>query len=257
MTADGRWRLPHALAKVLYVFKKKNRSNSSKPDSVSDYSDSDVPQTPPIPKLLLPERSSTSDEDDCFNRLRAASVDTTSEEVYLNTVNRRSRSFDASSEQTSEENAEVVRLARTKRRPSDLPKPCIHCLYIRDQTRRDASASPTADLWEESEIDSVDSSPRTSDVSLDREMSTDSEGSPRTCSGMYLQVPILKPRSTSLDATIIRGIPDGERRPSFDMDMLDVPKQPRATSVDVSLPTKHSACYRALQSRSTGALQPR
>ena len=61
-----------------------------------------------------------------------------------------------------------------------------------------------------------------------------------------LKVPMLKPRSSSLDAGYrnLHGAGD-ERRASMDTDLLDVPITQRSSSVDVSLPTETDT-YKAM-----------
>ena len=69
-----------------------------------------------------------------------------------------------------------------------------------------------------------------------------------------LEVPLVKQRSSSMDAAYLQpGIMD-DRRASLDVDMmLDVPKQPRSSSVEVSLPTPDEAHYKAIRSPSTAS----
>ena len=64
-----------------------------------------------------------------------------------------------------------------------------------------------------------------------------------------LQVPILKPRSSSMDAAYMQNGCCDDRRCSLGADLLDVPVQPRSSSVDVSLPTEKSAHYTAIPSK--------
>lgn len=71
--------------------------------------------------------------------------------------------------------------------------------------------------------------------------------------GTSLQVPHVKPRSASMDASYLQPGTMDDRRASLDVDMLDTPKQPRSSSVEVSLPTEESSCYRAITSPSTAS----
>ena len=85
--------------------------------------------------------------------------------------------------------------------------------------------------------------PATGSSDLSREPSEE-EG----CSVVTLTVPMWKPRSSSMDAAYLSvNTTYDERRGSFDPAcMLDVPKQPRSSSVDVTLPTPETGRYKAI-----------
>ena len=51
-----------------------------------------------------------------------------------------------------------------------------------------------------------------------------------------------------MDAAYAPMVGYDERRGSLDPEMLDVPKQPRSSSVDVSLPTSETRRYKAITS---------
>ena len=56
-----------------------------------------------------------------------------------------------------------------------------------------------------------------------------------------------------MDASYLQPGVFDDRRASLDVDMLDIPKQPRSSSVEVSLPTEESSHYKAITSPSTAS----
>ena len=75
----------------------------------------------------------------------------------------------------------------------------------------------------------------------------DSQRDEDTAGSTMLQVPLLKPRSSSMDAAyLVLPSPTEDRRSSLDDDLLNVPVQHRSSSVDVNLPTESIAQYKAI-----------
>ncbi len=181
-----------------------------------------------------------------------------------------------------------------RRRSLEIPKICIHCVHIEALAEAESSRenSPTTligghkfdldksvidnDYWTSdsgSEEDETDDESCGSSGGGERYIPitlsvtpTDSEeaiiisstmvagNKPTYAMNNTLEVPLVKQRSSSMDAAYLQpGIMD-DRRASLDVDMmLDVPKQPRSSSVEVSLPTPDEAHYKAIRSPSTAS----
>ncbi|XP_021355652.1 uncharacterized protein LOC110451796 isoform X2 [Mizuhopecten yessoensis] len=194
---------------------------------------------------------------------------------------RRCQSFDSSSSGWGQEVEEFEREGRrysliskySRRRSSfEIPKLCIHCVHMEqyeEQHKEDEShhtevengASSDEDLsLDMGSLDSWDDSDDSCGPQ-DKEVE-DKEVEEIMCNytnALTLEVPIIKTfRSSSLDATILNSqAPPNEvvfksgrgtvqRQESFDEGTLEVPKQVRSSSVDISLPTEKEAHYRAI-----------
>lgn len=94
----------------------------------------------------------------------------------------------------------------------------------------------------QSSVSSVDPTPCT--PHLTNESSVDSTSS----NVVTLQVPMLKPRSSSVDVAYLSVPDDHQHRQMTSGHRLDVPPQKRSSSVDVSLPTDDSHSYKAIHS---------
>ncbi len=176
-----------------------------------------------------------------------------------------------------------------RRRSAEIPKLCIHCVHLEALSEMGSSqeTSPTSlggsdfdldkceekkDYWSsDSEIEDLtdDESFGSAEKFVPITLSvtpTDSEEAivlSRAASGSEkmgtvgtastLEVPHVKPRSASMDASYLQPGMLDDRRASLDVDMLDIPKQARSSSVEVSLPTEESSHYRAITSPSTAS----
>ena len=173
-----------------------------------------------------------------------------------------------------------------RRRPLEIPRLCIHCLHLEAMSSAEGSpASEASDTfrydhqvsfvagsqssgseWEGDSGDDDEDRNTPRDILLSRTKGitlcvtpSDSDDAlvpidpslieqANLDEGVItLQVPILKPRSSSLDAGYLQ--PGSEDRRAS-LDFLQIPKQPRSTSVDVNLPTEESGHYQAYTSQS-------
>ena len=180
-----------------------------------------------------------------------------------------------------------------RRRSMEIPKICIHCVHMEALSEMGSSqeTSPTSpggsrfdlnkcgvakDYWSSdsdtddiTDDDSFGSNERFIPITLSV-TPTDSEEAIVISSTMVgnscgdtiptphlntttLEVPHVKPRSASMDASYLQPGVFDDRRASLDVDMLDIPKQPRSSSVEVSLPTEESSHYKAITSPSTAS----
>ena len=258
-----------------------------------------------VPRLCLPRQKATteapSDDEDSMTqtttmmtahlnvpsgaRIRSSSFDSSSlnenkgSTLQLPISSQRSKSLDSScvAGSTSEETASdrdstsslriPVMSRYYRRRSTDIPRLCIHCVHIESLSSQEPS--PASSDGEFSTFSCGDS---TADLSLsldsgddDIELDNDSDSSPiQSCASsdgadcadhgtdlLTLAVPLGKLRASSFDSSCISDSPvlqaiAQERRGS--LDMLDVPVSPhaRSSSVDVNLPTCTSNHYHAM-----------
>ena len=219
-------------------------------------------------------------------RKRSASLDirsTVRNEVTLS-PGRRCRSLDGTSKNSwhrvrEKLNCEFLALLTFSKNASTGKgdrKLCVHCELLHDWTcGKNASMTKSKghddggdnDFWNSSEDSSL-SSDNSDEYESDYESLgiEESEAKGRqtrtrthsTQKGVLnelmfgtLQMPFLpKPRSHSLAGTsFVSSAPvKDDRRASFDMALLGVPKHPRSSSVEVSLPTKGSSKYKVATS---------
>ncbi|ELT95565.1 hypothetical protein CAPTEDRAFT_216572 [Capitella teleta] len=115
--------------------------------------------------------------------------------------------------------------------------------------------------WDSQEIQGLIQQDIESSTRNNRSPSSTATPSPRCLSGessvdscasnvVTLQVPLFKPRSSSVDVACMRddNAKSSGRRGSVDDQRLAVPQQKRSSSVDVSLPTDDSGAYKAIHS---------
>ena len=259
-----------------------------------------------VPRLCLPRQKATteapSDDDDSMTmaptamttarlnvpsggRIRSSSFDSSSlknedkgSTLQLPISSQRSKSLDSSyvAGSTSEENTSdrdstsslriPVMSRYYRRRSTDIPRLCIHCIHIESLSSQEPSPASS-----DGEITPFSVGDSTADLSLsldsgdeDIELDNDSDASPLQSCGssdgadctdhgtgvLTLAVPLVKLRASSFDSSCISDSPilqaiAQERRGS--LDMLDVPApHARSSSVDVNLPTCTSNHYHAM-----------
>ena len=213
-------------------------------------------------------------------RSRSSSFDS-SDLAYVNACNlevpdtsvrisagRRSHSFDISSTRSphssDDDGGGASPKPRSRRRGGsmDIPKLCIHCVHV--EALSNTGCSPDSGT-SNSEFDL---SSTASSISDDEEFSDDDDdddteyreesvevrfNSDKSLDGrddspvvITLQVPVVKHRSSSMDATVFRNSALDDRRSSLDETFSDIPVQPRSSSVDVHLPTEENKAYKAV-----------
>ncbi|KAK2182208.1 hypothetical protein NP493_363g02000 [Ridgeia piscesae] len=179
-----------------------------------------------------------------------------------------STSEETASDRDSTASLRIPVMARYyRRRSTDIPRLCIHCVHIESLSSQEPSpASSDGEFSLFSCGDSTASGELSSSFdSLDEEdeIDHDSDRSPLQSCGssdgadgtengtgiITLAVPLVKLRSSSFDSSCMVDSPvlaavAQERRGS--LDMLHVPPHGRSSSVDVNLPTCTSNRYRAM-----------
>ncbi|XP_069131451.1 diacylglycerol kinase zeta-like isoform X1 [Argopecten irradians] len=217
-------------------------------------------------------------------RARSSSFDSsslhkeTTDFLEVPTPGRRCQSFDSSSSGWGQEEDFVPEGRRysliskySRRRSSfEIPKLCIHCVHMEQYEEQQKKAEE--DRQTEVENGSYSDEELYWDTGSIDSDSDDSCGPPdkeveeimcNYTNALTLEVPVIRNcRSSSLDATILnsqsptndiifksgRGVV--QRQESFDEGTLEVPKQVRSSSVDISLPTEKEAHYRAITNKS-------
>ncbi|XP_067676012.1 diacylglycerol kinase zeta-like isoform X3 [Haliotis asinina] len=181
---------------------------------------------------------------------------------------------------SDKECSQSLRVPRYERRRASLeiPKVCLHCLHMenlmKEKEKADAErfengdlSSDSSSLLDDYDVGDDDDEDNSADIfSSDtegtsgskedfpqiveinsRNSSLDSDKLYRTA--VMLEVPVIKQRSSSMDAAYMPlQVPQQEspRKASLDESCLDVPKQMRSSSVDISLPTEDNSSYKAI-----------
>ncbi|XP_064629460.1 diacylglycerol kinase zeta-like isoform X4 [Lineus longissimus] len=207
----------------LKKFGHRSRSRSSSFDSSDLGSTNILLQVPDPPKRLTGQRSNSFD------------VSQFSEQTH---------SDDNSSDKDSRDGNLKVPKYRKRGGSLEIPKLCIHCVHTEALTSSgcspDSGTSNSEYDFSSTSLSDYDSSDM--EDFDDEEIRITSNANLKASSNsdvnvVTLVVPVVKQRSSSMDAAIYRTSDSEERRSSLDDRILDVPKQSRASSVDVQLPT--------------------